>query len=185
VATDSLCDDGQMDFTLERSRAVLLRTPNALISLLSDLPDEWTTSNEGPGTWSPYQVIGHMAHIEESDWMDRTVTILSSKEPCAFEPVDREAGFSRFEGWPMGELLEHFSAVRHSNLEQLAAIVSNDDLARIGIHPTFGDVSLAQLLASWVVHDLNHFDQIVKTMAKQYTDAVGPWRVFLPILDAS
>jgi hypothetical protein len=172
-----------MDFSLERSKAVLERTPDTLRELLQVLPEEWTMSDEGPDTWSPYQVVGHMTHIEESDWMDRTIKILAESQPV-LRPVDREAGFSRFENWSMVDLLGHFESLRTANLEQLDALVSIQDLERIGIHPTFGEVTLRQLLASWVVHDLNHLDQIVKTMAKQYRDAVGPWREFLPIIDA-
>jgi hypothetical protein len=173
-----------MDFSLERGRAVLVRTPATLNALLLGLPEEWTVSNEGPGTWSPYQVVGHMAHIEESDWMDRTVRILAESEP-ALEPVDREAGFARFHDWSLAKILEHFEAVRTLNLEQLDTLVSINDFARVGIHPDFGEVTLSQLLATWVVHDLNHLDQVVKTMAKQYREAVGPWRAFLPIIDAT
>jgi hypothetical protein len=173
-----------MDFSLERSRAILVRTPVSLSALLLGLPEEWTENDEGPGTWSPYQVVGHMTHIEECDWMDRTTRILAESEPPALEPVDREAGFTRFEGWPLSRLLEHFGAVRASNLEQLNAVVTPADFGRKGIHPEFGEVTLSQLLATWVVHDLNHLDQIVKTMAKQYRDAVGPWRAFLPVVDA-
>jgi hypothetical protein len=178
------CETGDVEFTLERSKALLTRTPASLSALLEGLPEEWTMSDEGPGTWSPYQVVGHMVHIEESDWIDRTRTILVEGEARNFEPIDREAGFSRFAGWPMTELLDRFRAVRASNLAELDSVVSADDLVRIGIHPTFGDVTLAQLLATWVVHDLNHLDQILKTMAKQYKEAIGPWREFLPIVDA-
>lgn len=177
-------DTGSMDYTLASGRAVLTRTPATLTVLLTGLPEEWTSSNEGPTTWSPYQVVGHLAYIEESDWMDRTVTILAEGGPHAFEPVDREAGFERFEHWTLTKLLDHFASVRAANLVQLDALVSVNDLERAGIHPTFGDVTLRQLLASWVVHDFNHLSQIVKTMAKQYTEAVGPWREFLPVLDA-
>jgi hypothetical protein len=125
-----------------------------------------------------------MTHIEESDWMDRTEKILAEGGPHAFEPVDREAGFERFAGWSMTDLLDRFGEVRTANLERLAALVSVRDLEREGIHPTFGTVTLDQLLAAWVVHDMNHLDQIAKTMGKQYRDAVGPWRAFLPIVDA-
>jgi hypothetical protein len=173
-----------MEFSLASATAVLSRTPETLRALLLGLPQEWTTSDEGPGTWSPYQVLGHMTYVEESDWMDRTVTILAASEPRAFEPIDREAGFVRYDGWTLGELLDHFGAVRAANLEQLASLVSPDDLGRLAVHPSFGEVTLRQLLASWVVHDLNHLDQIVKTMAKQYRVAVGPWRAFLPVIDA-
>jgi uncharacterized damage-inducible protein DinB len=179
-----VCDDGDVDYSLERGRAVLVRTPATLGALLLGLPDEWTTANEGPGTWTPVQVLGHMAHIEECDWMERTTKILAEGGPRDFEPVDREAGFARFSGWTLAELLDHFRSVRESNLGQLDALVSVDDLARTGIHPDFGEVTLSQLLATWVVHDLNHLGQIVKTMSKQYREAVGPWRAFLPIVDA-
>jgi hypothetical protein len=148
------------------------------------MPEEWTLSDEGPHTWSPYQVVGHLTHIEEVDWMDRTVLILAQSEPRTFEPVDREAGFTRFAGWSMIDLLDRFDTVRSSNLNQLDSLVRVDDLQLRGVHPTFGEVPLSQLLATWVVHDLNHLDQIVKTMAKQYTDAIGPWRSLLPIVDA-
>lgn len=174
-----------MEFSLESSTAVLSRTPGVLRALFNGLPREWTDNDEGPGTWSPYQVVGHLTHIEESDWMDRTLKILAEGGPHAFDAIDREAGFAKFEGWPLSDVLERFSEVRSSNLEQLDALVSHDDLERIGLHPDFGEVTLDQLLASWVVHDFNHLDQIAKTMAKQYARAVGPWRAFLPIIDAT
>jgi hypothetical protein len=183
IEDGTLCDDGDVDFSLERGKAVLVRTPATLRDLLLGLPEEWTESNEGPGTWSPYQVVGHMAHIEESDWMDRTIKILAEGEPRVLEPVDREAGFARFDGWSLAKILDHFGATRALNLEQLDSLVSVNDMGRIGLHPDFGEVTLGQLLAAWVVHDLNHLDQIVKTMAKQYREAVGPWREFLPVVD--
>jgi hypothetical protein len=184
MRTNALCDDDDVDYSLEVGRAVLSRTPGTLRALLSDMPEEWTMSDEGPPTWSPYQVVGHLTHIEEIDWMDRTVLILAQSEPRAFEPVDREAGFTRFAGWSMIDLLDRFDTLRSSNLNQLDTLVSVNDLQRRGLHPTFGEVPLSQLLAAWVVHDLNHLGQIVKTMAKQYSDAIGPWRSFLPIVDA-
>ena len=122
--------------------------------------------------------------VEECDWLDRTNVILEHGIDRDVEPVDREAGFIRFEGWSLARLLDRFASARSSNLEELDALVGAADLKRRGVHPTFGEVTLAQLLATWVVHDLNHTGQIVKTMAKQYKDAVGPWREFLPIVDA-
>jgi DinB superfamily len=173
-----------MDFSLELGTEVLRRTPEAIRAMLSGLSDGWTTGDEGPGTWSPYQVVGHLTHIEECDWIDRTRVILEHGTARAFEPVDREAGFTRFAGWALDDLLDRFASVRASNLEALDALVGVGDLDRRGVHPTFGEVTLGQLLATWVVHDLNHLHQTVKAMAKQYTAAIGPWREFLPIVDA-
>ena len=172
-----------MDFSLELGTEVLRRTPDVLHALLTGLSDDWTSGDEGPDTWSPYQVVGHLTYVEECDWIDRTRAILEHGTDRVFEPVDREAGFTRFAGWTLTDLLDRFASVRTSNLEALDHIVQAGDLGRQGVHPTFGAVTISQLLATWVVHDLNHLGQIVKTMAKQYREAVGPWRDFLPIID--
>ena len=173
-----------MDFSLEQGREVLARTPVVLRELLGDLSVNWTDGRENPDAWSPYEVMGHLVAIDESDWIDRTRVILEHGTSREFDPVDREAGFSRFAGWPLADLIDRFASVRASNLVTLDGIVAADDLAREGVHPDFGVVTLRQLLATWVVHDFNHMNQIVKTMAKQYTEAIGPWRAFLPIIDA-
>lgn len=175
---------GGMDFSIDVGREVLRRTPATLGALLAGLSDGWIAGDEGPGTWSVWQTVGHLTHIEEVDWIDRTRIILEHGTTRAFTPVDREAGFARFAGWPITDLLARFGTVRDSNLRTLDSLVTAGELGRRGVHPTFGEVTLGQLLATWVVHDLNHLNQIVKAMAKQYTDAVGPWREFLPVIDA-
>lgn len=174
-----------MDYDVGTAREALRRTPEALRALLADLPDAWLHAREAPDAWSPYQVCGHLLHVEECDWIDRTRVILEHGTTQAFEPVDREAGFAKFAGWPVADLLDRFATARHANLDELQVLVAPTDLDQQGIHPDFGVVTLAQLLATWVVHDFNHLHQIVKTMAKQYRDAVGPWRAFLPVLDVS
>ena len=172
-----------MEFAIESAREMLRRTPDTLRALVSDLPEQWLHGREAADAWSPYQVCGHLLHIEECDWIDRTRVILEHGTTRVFEPVDREAGFARFAGRPPNDLLDRFARQRQVHLEEQARLVTSDELERRGVHPDFGEVTLAQLLATWVVHDLNHLNQIVKTMAKEYTDAVGPWRAFLPILD--
>jgi hypothetical protein len=171
-------------FSLEQGAEVLRRTPEALRSMLGGLSEDWTGGSEGPDAWTPWQVVGHLTHIEEVDWIDRTRIILEHGTSRAFAPVDREAGFATFRGWELGLVLDRFEEVRGANLETLEALVGAGELDRRGVHPTFGEVTLGQLLATWVVHDLNHTGQVVKTMAKRYTEVVGPWREFLPILDA-
>jgi hypothetical protein len=173
-----------VDYSLEIARPVLRQTPQVLKTMLSNLPDEWTDVSEGPEAWTPREVVGHLMFVEESDWIDRTRVILEHGPPVTFEPIDREGGFERFRSVGLPELLERFADLRNSNLLLLDSLVVPEDLDRLGIHPDFGEVRLDQLLATWVVHDLNHIGQIVKTMAKQYTAAIGPWRQYLPIIDA-
>src|SRR5437763_1106105 len=145
-----------MEYSLEGGEAVLRRIPQTLRALLGGLPDDWVSGDEGPGTWSPYQVVGHLTHIEETDWIDRTKVILEHGTARVFDPVDREAGFARFSGMTLEQLLDRFTAVRAANLETLARLVTPAQLRRRGVHPGFGEVTLAQLLATWVAHDLNH-----------------------------
>ena len=172
-----------MEFDVENAREVLRKTPQVLQVMLADLPDVWLHARESADAWSPYQVCGHLLHVDECDWIDRTKVILEHGTTTVFRPVDREAGFVRFAGLSVHELLDRFASTRRVNLDELAALVGPEDLDRRGVHPDFGEVTLAQLLATWTVHDLNHVHQIVKTMAKQYGEAVGPWREFLPLLD--
>ena len=173
-----------MAYTIEGARQVLSSTPQTLTSLLGGVSDEWLRAREEPDAWSPYEVCGHLLHIEQTDWLDRTRVILTHGDEHPFEPVDREAGFARFAGWPITDLLSAFTEARRANLDEVDRLVTTQDLLRRGRHPELGVVTLSQLLATWVVHDLNHLHQAVKTMAKHYVDAVGPWRAYLPILDA-
>src|SRR5207237_1559576 len=136
-------------------------------------------AREAPDAWSPYEVCGHLLHIEQTDWMARTRVILTHGDDHPFEPVDREAGFARFAGLSAADLLSAFADARQANLDELDRLVTPEDLVRRGQHPALGPVTLSQLLATWVVHDLNHLHQAVKTMAKHYIDAVGPWRAYL------
>jgi hypothetical protein len=172
-----------MDFRLEDARPILQRTPDVLRGLLVDLPPQWTAATEGPGTWSPFDVVGHLIHAERTNWMPRVEHILQHGEGVPFPPFDREAMFGASRGRSVEELLDTFARLRAESLERLNALnLSTGDLLRRGRHPEFGPVTLGQLLATWVVHDLGHVNQAVRVMARQYADAVGPWRAYLSIL---
>ena len=173
-----------MDFDLTLARAVLARTPATIRSLLGGLPAEWTAATEGPDTWSPYDILGHLIHGERTDWIQRARIILTRGPERRFAPFDRLAQFHESEGKSLRDLLEEFASLRAANLAVLAQWHLTDaQLALTGEHPDFGSVTLRHLLATWVAHDLNHLGQMTRVMAKQYRDAVGPWRAYLPIMD--
>jgi DinB superfamily len=162
--------------------AILERTPASLTALLGGLPEKWITATEGVETWSPYDVIGHLIHGELTDWMVRARHILAG-ETRPFDPFDRTAQFKGSQGQSLTELLATFAQLRRDNLNELVALsLTGADMNRRGLHPELGEVTLEQLLATWVVHDLDHVGQIARTMAKVYADAVGPWRAYLSIL---
>ena len=172
-----------MDFDLDEALAVLSRTPQTLRALLTGLPAGWTSHDEGPDTWSPYDVLGHLIHGEKVDWIGRARTILDHGESRIFEPFDRFAMLRQPKGRPLTDLLDEFAGLRARNLETLRGFeLTPEHLDLRGRHPDFGTVTLAQLLAAWTVHDLGHVAQIARVMARQYTDAVGPWRAYLPVL---
>jgi hypothetical protein len=172
-----------MEFRFDDAVPVLRRTPAVVRDLLHDLPVHWTAATEAPGTWSPFDVVGHLIHAERTDWIERVEHILQHGEAVAFTPFDREGMFAASNGLSLSELLDTFAQLRADNLDHLLALrLTAVDLARRGLHPEFGIVTMGQLLATWVAHDLGHIRQIVRVMARQYSDAVGPWRAYLPIL---
>lgn len=172
-----------MEFDLNDAQIVLARTPAALQAWLGDLPPAWTENNEGSDTWSPYDVIGHLIHGERTDWIVRAQIILQHGEAQIFAPFDRRAQFTDSQSKTLAALLEEFAALRTENLRTLRELnITAADLKKRGTHPAFGQVTLEELLATWVAHDLGHLAQIARTMAKQYTRAVGPWHAYLTIL---
>ena len=172
-----------MEFEFDDAIPVLRRTPVAVRGLLLNLPQTWTRATEGDGTWSPFDVVGHLIHADRTDWMTRVDHILRHGDTVPFPPFDREGMFAASKGLSLGTLLDTFDEVRVESLDRLLALRLTDaDLARPGKHPELGVVTMRQLLATWVAHDLNHLDQIARVMARQYTSAVGPWRAYLSIL---
>jgi hypothetical protein len=172
-----------MEFELADAIDILRRTPTTLNALLRDLPDPWLVENEGPNTWSPYDVIGHLVHGEETDWIPRAKIILEHGETRAFEPFDRVAMFEASRGKSIDELLDTFAELRANNLRELESLnLTSDMLDKRGRHPELGMVTLRQLLSTWVVHDLGHIRQVIRVISKQYRDAVGPWKAYLSIL---
>lgn len=172
-----------MELDLKQAIAVLERTPATLNSLLLGLSDPWLVQNEGPDTWSPYDVVGHLIHGEETDWIPRAKIILEHGEERAFEPFDRVAMFEKFKHKSMSDLLDTFTRMRAESLDELQQMnLTPELLEKRGNHPELGVVTLKQLLATWVVHDLGHVRQVVRVMARQYRDAVGPWKAYLSVL---
>ena len=173
-----------MDFELQPAIELLGRTPSTLNSLLREIPEAWLVRNEGPETWSPYDIVGHLIHGEETDWILRARIILEHGEARAFESFDRVAMFEKSKGKSIADLLDTFARLRRESLHELNEMkLTPTLLEKRGKHPELGVVTMKQLLAAWVVHDLGHVRQIIRVMAKQYRDAVGPWRAYLSILD--
>jgi hypothetical protein len=172
-----------MEHVLSQTIALLSRTPSTLDTLLRDLPETWTHRNEGGDTWSVFDVIGHLIHGERTDWMPRAKMILQFGQSRAFEPFDRLGYLGESRGKSLSQLLDEFSLLRSENLQELRALnLRRQDLELHGNHPALGDVTLAQLLSTWAVHDLTHLHQVSRIMAHQYRDAVGPWSEYLGVL---
>jgi hypothetical protein len=172
-----------MDFSLDLAIPVLTRTPRVLDTLLRDLPGPWIRGNEGPETWSPYDVVGHLIQGERTDWMPRVEHLLTHGETKPFKPFDRFAQFEASRGQTLAQLLDTFAELRAQSLRKLTELELGEiDLERPGKHPALGRVTLGQLLATWVAHDLDHIVQVSRVMGKQYSEAVGPWAQYLRII---
>ncbi len=168
---------------MELTMAVLQRTPHALDGLLRGLPDDWTRQNEGEGTWSAIEIVGHLAHAERADWIPRIKAILQFADTQDLPPFDRTGFRQAILGKSIDEVLDDFTQMRSHSLVELRAFdLKSPDFERRGRHPVFGSVTLAQLLATWAAHDLNHLHQVARVMAHQYRLAVGPWTAFLGVM---
>ena len=175
---------GQGAFETGAAIAVLERTPAVLRAMLGGLPDKWLMASEGPDTFTPFDVVGHLLHGERADWLIRAELILEQGADRRFAPFDRFAHVRESAGRSMAELLTDFAALRAVNVSKVVSWqLDAEQLSLTGVHPAFGIVTLRQLLAAWVVHDLGHIAQISRVMAKQYGTDAGPWREYLPILD--
>ena len=170
-------------FVMGEAIAILSRTPATLDAMLRGLPEGWISADEGGGTWSPFDVIGHLVHGERTDWIPRAKIILAHGEARVFDTFDRFAQFKASEGETLGSLLDEFALLRADNLRELAALrLTDGDLDRRGMHPGLGAVTLRQLLSTWTAHDLDHVSQVARVLARQYSDEVGPWRAYLRII---
>jgi hypothetical protein len=173
-----------MDLEFGHATAVLERTPAILDAWLRGMPEPWTRGDEGPGTWSPFDVVGHLIDGEETDWIPRAQIILGDAAERRFLPFDRFRHLTRNQGRTLDSLLDEFAGLRQQNVAILRTLPMDvATLNRTGVHPEFGAVTLAQLLATWVAHDLNHLGQIARVMARHYQEAVGPWRAYLGVLN--
>jgi len=173
-----------MQFDLKKSIEILTRTPYVIEILLNGINNEWIMNNEGENTWSPFDIIGHLIYGDKTDWIIRMEIILSDSQNKRFTPFDRFAQFEENKGKDIVQLLNEFKVIRKQNIEILESKKINlKDLTKKGIHPVFGEVTLEELLATWTAHDLSHIAQIARVMARQYTNEVGPWKQYLPILE--
>lgn len=171
-------------FQLADGIAVLERTPATFRALLAGLPEGWIVADEGPETFSPFDNVGHLIHGERTDWIPRARIILEQGKNRRFEPYDRFAQKRESMGKALAQLLDEFAQLREANVATLRGWnLSDAQLALEGEHPALGRVTLRQLLATWVVHDLGHIAQTARVMSRQYREAVGPWREYLPVLD--
>jgi hypothetical protein len=172
-----------MESKIADAMILLEATPSILNTWLGQLPPQWINTNNGEGTWSPFDIVGHLIHGEKTDWIPRAEIILSDRENKEFEPFDRFAMFNDSEGKTIQDLLEEFDQLRRGSIEKLNALHPNaSDYDKTGIHPTLGTVTFRQLISTWAVHDLAHLGQIAQVMARQYKTEVGPWKEFLEIL---
>jgi DinB superfamily len=171
------------EFSLTDTIALLTRTPAALNALLRGLPDTWSHGREGKDTWNPFDIVKHLILCERTDWMPRLRILLEHGEAQPFPPFDRFAKLKENEGQSLEQLLDIFARLRNENIAALVALnLQPADFARRGQHPSLGAVTLSALLATWAVHDLTHLHQLSRVMAHQYREAVGPWGVYLGVL---
>lgn len=172
-----------MKFQIEEAVEILSQTPATVKSLLGDLSEDWIKNQPNSESWNAFDIVGHLIHGEETDWIPRAEIILAQDENTTFETFDRFAQFEKSKGKSLDELLETFAMARAKSLETLRQMNLTEEKLRLkGIHPELGEVTLKQLLATWTVHDLTHIRQLATVLASKYVEIVGAWKQYLSIL---
>ncbi len=172
-----------MEYDIDIAVPILRKTPHVLKLLLSGLDEGWVMQNEGGNSWSAYDIIGHLIHGENTDWMPR-IKLTVQNNNATYKPFDRFAQFENSKGKTLQQLLDEFEKLREKNLNELKEMgLTENDYDHKAKHPEFGEVTLKQLLATWVVHDLSHIAQTARVIAKQYKDEVGPWKNYIPLIN--
>ncbi|MDB5252114.1 MAG: hypothetical protein JWP27_1283 [Flaviaesturariibacter sp.] len=173
-----------MHDSIQKATEILQRTPLVLNAMLRDLPRDWLDAREGPGTWSPLEILAHLVHADKANWLPRAKHVLEGPSSEPFEGFDREGGFHEYASRSPGALLDLFQSTRHAALQELHGLeIDEQQLLVTGLHPQLGEVTLSQLISTWVAHDLSHVAQVCRVMARQYDGHVGPWKAFLRILN--
>ena len=171
-----------MNFQLDQALEILAQTPATLDALLRHKSSAWLNARVAPEAFSPIDVVGHLSLAETTNWLPRIQMILA-RDLTPFPPFDRFAFQPLITNHSIAELLDNFAYLRHQSLQTLAALnLTEADLNLPGIHPQFGPITLRNQLSTWAVHDLTHTNQILKTLANEYREAVGPWQAYLSIL---
>lgn len=179
-----MVDSIDSNFSLEKSIELLSKTPNIIRDILQNLSDSWIFTNEGENTWNPFDIVGHFIHGDDADWIPRTKIILSENENKTFQNFDRFAQFEKSKNKTLNQLLDEFMELRSNKINELKHLgITDEKLDMIGVHPQLGEVTLRQLIATWVVHDLSHIAHVLRIMANQYKTEVGPWIEYLRILN--
>jgi hypothetical protein len=174
----------KMNFDLNKSIEMLERTPDVYFALFNNSKHNWDKINEGIGTWSGYNMIGHFIHGEKTDWIPRAEIILGNKDNKTFEPYDRYAQDKLYSSQTTEELLAEFKILRNQNIQKLLSWnLSENDLNKQGIHPDLGTVTLRQLISTWTVHDIVHLNQVSRVIVKHYAEDVGPWKAYIKLLN--
>ena len=172
-----------MNFDLDQSIEILERTPRVFNELLHGLSSGWYLANEGPDTWSAFDIVGHLIHGEKTDWIPRAKIILGNLPDKTFEPFDRFAQLKDSQAKSMTDLLVEFKELRTNNIGELKELnLQESDFARIGIHPDLGEVTLANLISTWTVHDMSHIYQVSRVLSKRYSKDVGPWKAYIRVI---
>jgi hypothetical protein len=172
-----------MRFQISEAVEVLEQTPAVMDALLRGRSSAWLNCRIDHAAFSPLDVLGHLIFGEITDWIPRARIIVECQKSRTFDPFDRYGFAPIIQGKTVDELLNEFAKARSQSLEALQALALNDEKLDLpGVHPELGDVTMRQLIATWVVHDLGHIAQVTRIMANEYRDEVGPWRAYISII---
>ena len=152
---------------------LLEATPGILRGLITELTGEDARWKPAPERFSVAEVLAHLSHSEGHCYRMRLDRFLAETRP-EFESDDAQMYLDLYRGVDPDEAFDQFEDQRETNIEFLRGLPDNA-ANRVALPREFGEITLAQMLNEWALHDLGHIRQVAELVrARKYQGGAGP-----------
>ncbi|HTS30914.1 MAG TPA: DinB family protein [Bryobacteraceae bacterium] len=152
---------------------MLEATPGILRGLMCEVSGEDARWKPAPDRFSIAEVLAHLSHSEGHCYRARLDRFLLEDRP-EFEPDDAQMYLHLYRDADPEDSFDHFEEQRETNIEHLRKLPASAG-DRPAFHREAGEITLAQMLHEWALHDLGHIRQVAELVrARKYLAGAGP-----------
>lgn len=157
-----------MPTTAERHELInqLRNLPAQLENIAGDLDDEQLDTPYRDGGWTVRQVVHHLADSHMNAFIRMKLTL--TEDAPLFRTYEQDA-WAQLPDTNKAQIYSSLLLLRglHERWANLLEALPVESWARAGVHPENGEVTLDNLLASYVAHGTRHLQQVADLREKQ------------------